>query len=103
MDDAAEPRTRRRTQRTAAERRLIMARFHAGGLTDEAFCAAAGIGSSAFWRWRLADEDAARRQWPAGVRRTVRRGRRRVGSGTRPRRRTIVKVLSFRQRRLLAV
>ena len=62
MDDSAGPKTRRRTQRTAAEWRSIMARFEAGGLTGEAFCAAEGIGSSAFWRWRrrLADEDAAR-------------------------------------------
>ena len=54
--------TRKRTQRTATEWRSIMARFEASGLAGEAFCAAEGIGSSAFWRWRrrLADEDAAR-------------------------------------------
>jgi len=62
MDDSTDSKARKRTQRTAAEWRSIMARFEASGLTGEAFCAAEGIGSSAFWRWRrrLADEDAAR-------------------------------------------
>ena len=61
MDDSTEPKTRKRTRRTAAEWRSIMARHEAGGLTCEVFCAAEGIGRSAFWRWRrrLADEDAA--------------------------------------------
>ena len=36
-----------------------MARYEVSGLAGEAFCAAEGIGKSAFWRWRrrLADED----------------------------------------------
>ena len=62
MDDSADPKTRRRTQRTPAEWRAIIARYEAGGLGGNAFCAAEGIGKSAFWRWRrrFADEDAAR-------------------------------------------
>ena len=61
MDDSTDPKTHKRTQRTAAEWRSIMARHEASGLAGEAFCAAEGIGRSAFWRWRrrLADEDAA--------------------------------------------
>jgi len=60
MDDSTDAKTRRRTRRTAAEWRAIMARHEASGLAGEAFCAAEGIGSSAFWRWRrrLAEEDA---------------------------------------------
>ena len=52
--------TRRRTQRSAAEWRSIMARYEASGLSGEGFCEAEGIGKSAFWRWRrrLADGDA---------------------------------------------
>ncbi|MDE0421014.1 MAG: IS66 family insertion sequence element accessory protein TnpB [Gammaproteobacteria bacterium] len=58
MDNVA---TGKRVQRTAAQWRSIMARQEASGLTCEAFCAAEGIGRSAFWRWRrrLADEEAA--------------------------------------------
>ena len=79
MDDSAEPKARKRTQRTVAEWRSIMARHEARGLTCEASCAAEGIGRSAFWRWRrrLADEDrrapgTARRRssnWPGRARR----------------------------------
>ena len=52
--------TRRRTQRSAAEWRSIMARYEASGLSGEGFCEAEGIGKSAFWRWRrrLSDGDA---------------------------------------------
>ena len=60
MDDSTDAKTRKRTRRTAAEWRAIIARHEASGLACEAFCAAEGIGSSAFWRWRrrLAEEDA---------------------------------------------
>ena len=44
--------TRRRTRRSAAEWRSIMARYEASGLSGEGFCEAEGIGKSAFWRWR---------------------------------------------------
>ena len=62
MDDSTDSKTRKRTQRTAAQWRSIMARHEASGLSCEAFCAAEGIGRSAFWRWRrrLGAEDAAR-------------------------------------------
>ena len=55
MEDLA-----RRTRRSAAEWRAIMARYEASGLSGEGFCEAEGIGKSAFWRWRrrLADGDA---------------------------------------------
>ena len=60
MDDSTNPKTRKRTRRTAADWRAIMARQEASGLTCEVFCAAEGVGRSAFWRWRcpLAAEDA---------------------------------------------
>ena len=60
MDDSRVPESPKRTRRTAAEWRAIMARHEASGLTCEAFCAAEDIGRSAFWRWRrrLAAEDA---------------------------------------------
>lgn len=57
MEDLA---TRKRTRRSDAEWRAIMARYEASGLSGEGFCEAEGIGKSAFWRWRrrLADGDA---------------------------------------------
>ena len=52
--------TRKRTRRSAAEWRAIMARYEASGLSGEGFCEEEGIGKSAFWRWRrrLANGDA---------------------------------------------
>ena len=52
--------TRKRTRRSAAEWRAIMARYEASGLSGEGFCEAEDIGKSAFWRWRrrLANGDA---------------------------------------------
>ena len=77
MDDSTDAKTRKRTPRTAAEWRAIMARHEASGLAGEAFCEAAGIGRSAFWRWRgrLAKEGRAGREREAGIRRAVHRER----------------------------
>ena len=46
MDDSAEPKTRKRSQRTASGWRSIMARFEASGLAGEAFCAGGAYGSA---------------------------------------------------------
>lgn len=53
--------TRRRPRRTAEEWRRIVERQAASGQSVEAFCAAAGISSTSFWRWheRLSEANGA--------------------------------------------
>ena len=62
MDDSADSKAHGGTQRTRAEWRSIIARYEASSLGGNAFCAAEGVGKTAFWRRRrrFADEDAAR-------------------------------------------
>ena len=53
--------TRKRTRRSAAEWRSILARHEASGQTVGGFCAAEGVSTTAFWRWRrrLSEENGA--------------------------------------------
>ena len=46
MDDSTDSKARKRTRRTAAQWRSIMARHEASGLSCEAFCAAEGTGTA---------------------------------------------------------
>ena len=60
--------TRKRTRRSRAEWRSIIARYESSGLTGTALCEAEGIPKSGFWDWRrwLSEESGAAASATAG-------------------------------------
>ena len=91
MDDSTDPKTRKRTRRTAAEWRAVMARHAASGLACEAVLRGGGHRSERVLALApsLGGRGRAVRERRAGVRRAVRRRRGVVGRGAGARRRLL--------------